>query len=379
MIDINKIREQFPVTKNLIYLDHAAVAPTHNNAVKIMNEYLDDLLNYGDRNYGKWFEKLELIREGMAHFIGAESDEIAFIKNTSHGISLVTGGLDFKAGDNVIIPDVEFPANVYPWMNLQRKGVEVKFIKTSSCEIPLDCIEAAIDQNTRVVSISSVEFSTGYRNDLKAISQICKNKSSEFGRKIYLCVDGIQSMGALNLNVKDLNIDFLSADGHKWFLTPEGAGIFYCKKENLDALHPISVGWKSVKDPLQFSRIKFELQDSARKFEEGSFNIVGILALGASLELFNSVGIDNIEKRILNLTKKALNALEQKGYEIISPREDHYRSGIISFKSDTGVEKLYQKLVENAVQLSIRDGRIRISPHFYNTEEEIYRFGALLG
>jgi selenocysteine lyase/cysteine desulfurase len=375
---IESIRTLFPVTRKLIYFDHAAVAPIHLKTVEAVNCFMEDLLSYGDRNYKQWHLKSEEIRSGMAEFIGANPEEIAFIKNTSQGLSLVASGLDFKEGDNVVIPDVEFPANIYPWLNLERKGVNVKFINTSGCEIPINCIEAAIDQNTKIVSISSVEFSTGYRNDLKSISQLCARKSEEYGRKIYLCVDAIQSLGVFKLDVKELGIDFLSADGHKWFLTPEGAGIFYCKESVLPLLHPVSVGWKSVKDPLNFSNIKFDLQDSARKFEEGSLNMAGVIALGASLELFNEFGIENIEKRILNITRRALEALQSRGYKILSPLDDKQRSGIISFEARQNVEEEYKNFIDNNIQISIRDAKLRISPHFYNTEEEVEQFKGLL-
>jgi selenocysteine lyase/cysteine desulfurase len=376
--DIEVIREQFPVIKNLAYFDHAAVAPVHLRTREALNDYIQDLLLYGDRNYAGWHQKSEEIRKGMAEFIGATSDEIAFIKNTSQGLSLVANGLDLKKGDNVVIPDVEFPANIYPWLNLERKGVKVKFINTNKCDIPLCCVEDAIDENTKVLSISSIEYSTGYRNDLEGISKLLEKKQQQYGHKIYFCVDAIQSLGAFKIDVKKSNIDFLSADGHKWFLTPEGAGIFYCRSENLDKLHPVSVGWKSVRKPLDFSNIKFDLDHSARKFEEGSLNMMGVVALGASLELFNSIGIEKVEENILNITYKAILKLREKDYIITSTVSNKYRSGIICFKPKESIDKEYQNFIDNNVQLSIRDGKLRISPHFYNTEDEIEHFDRLL-
>lgn len=375
---IENIRDQFPVTSNLIYFDHAAVAPIHLNSVRAVNEYLEDLLQNGDRNYGEWHKRSETIRQGMATFIGADVDEIAFVKNTSQGISLVAGGLDFQPGDNVVIPDIEFPANVYPWMALKRKGVKVKFVESIRGEIHFERIAEAIDKNTRVVSVSSVEFSSGYKNDLKAIGKLCVDKSHEYGHKIFFCVDAIQSMGAMELNVRDAQVDFLSADGHKWFLTPEGAGIFYCNKKSLDCLFPATVGWKSVDNPLDFSNYNFDLHHSARKFEEGSLNMMGIVALGASLELFNATGITHIQKKILKLTRQALDSMLKKGLTIMGPLEDCYRSGIICFKTSGVIEDDFKYFLENKIQLSLRGGHLRISPHFYNTEEEIAQFCSLL-
>lgn len=377
-IDINQIREQFPVVNNLIYFDHAAVAPIHIGSYNAIKEYLEYILHYGDKNYMIWHEKVETIRKGLAKFINATAEEIAYIDNTSQGISIVANGLPWRKGDNVVIPDIEFPANIYPWLSLKRHGVEVRFVQAVNGEIPVNKIAEKIDKNTRVVSISSVEYSTGYRNDLKAIGELCKTQSNLLKNKIYFCVDAIQSLGAFKLDVKEANIDFLSADGHKWFLTPESAGIFYCKKDNLNHLYPASVGWKSVKNPTNFSEIKFDLQESAKKFEEGSLNVAGIIALGASLDLFNSVGMDFIESRILELTKFAANKLIQNGYTLKSTEKDKYRSGIIVFNTSKNTEEVYKNLLVNNVQASMRSGNIRLSIHFYNTEDEITKFIEIL-
>lgn len=373
-ININQIREKFPVVNNLIYFDHAAVAPIHIDSCNEIKEYLEYILQYGDKNYSIWHEKVETIRTGLAEFINASVEEIAFVNNTSHGISIVANGLNWNNGDNVVIPEIEFPANIYPWMNLNRFGVRTRFIEAEEGEIPLENIERAIDEKTRVVSISSVEYSTGYRNNLKAIGELCKKKSEQYNKKIYFCVDAIQSLGAFKIDVKECYIDFLSADGHKWFLTPESAGIFYCKNDNLKDLYPTSVGWKSVKNPTNFSQIKFELQETAKKYEEGSLNIAGIIALGASLKLFNSVGMDYVESRILELNQFAVNNLTQNGYIIKSTQQDPHRSGIIVFNIDGNIEEVYKNLLKNNVQVSMRSGNIRLSIHFYNTKEEILRF-----
>lgn len=377
-IDIENIRTKFPVTKNIIYFDHAAVAPIHAATMERINEYLDDVLNFGDRNYKKWFDKSELVRKDMATFIGADQDEIAFIKNTSHGLSIVANGLEFKQGENVVIPDIEFPANVYPWMSLERKGVDVKYARSVRGEVPLESIESAIDINTKVVSVSSVEYSSGYRTDLKAISDLCKAKGEQYGHKIYFCVDAIQTLGMFKMDVKELGIDFLSADGHKWFLTPEGIGIFYCSNSLLNDLYPVTIGWKSVENPLDFSNIEFDFHPSARKFEEGSFNMMGIMALEASLSLFNSIGMENVQQRILTLTRLALDALQEANYDITSPIADCHRSGIITFKVKGSLEETFKYFIDNNIQLSMRGGNIRISPHFYNTADEVQTFKSLL-
>ena len=373
MIDVNKIRKNFPVTKNLIYLDHAAVAPLHNGSKAVLEEYTEHFLNQGIKNYTYWYEKTENIRENFAKFIGADSSEIAFIKSTSAGLSVFANGINFKEDDNIIIPDIEFPSNVYPWLNLQKKGVNVKFLNCDNGIIDTCILESLIDEKTRVVSVSWVQFTNGYKADLAQISKICRNKSNQYGRKIYFCVDAIQGLGALKLDVNEIDIDFLAADGHKWFLAAEGAGFLYCNKNILDEIHPATVGWKSVTNPLDFTNIHFDLEKSARKFEEGSMNLPGILTLGASLELFNKYGINNIENKILSLSKCACNLLEKKNIELVTINEDFCRSGIVSFKTKN-INVDFEKLVQQNIQLSKRGEVLRISPHVYNTVQEIENF-----
>ena len=370
MFDINEIRSNFPVVNNLIYFDHAAVAPIHSMTKIALNEYIEHFQNYGIRDYQFWFEKCEGIRIKFAQFIGAEASEIAFIKNTSAGISIIANGVDFIEGDNVIVPDIEFPANVYPWMSLERKGVNTKFLKTENGTIDLNRLSDLIDSNTRLVAISWVEFSSGFRNDLNAISELCKEKSRLYGRKIYFCVDAIQGLGALKLDLKETEIDFLAADGHKWFMALEGAGILYVNKNVIKDINPVIVGWKSVTDPLDFTYIHYELQKSALKFEEGSMNVAGIVSIGASLDLFNKYGIEFIEERVLNLSKYASNLLLKKELSVTSTQKDNHRSGIVTFKPDN-IDEVFLKLLAHKIQLSKRGESLRISPHFYNTEEEI--------
>jgi selenocysteine lyase/cysteine desulfurase len=377
MKNIEQIRSKFPVTKNLIYLDHAAVAPIHKDSKQAVNDYLDYFLNFGIKDYSIWAEKVESVRKNFASFINAEPDEIGFVKNTSAGLSIFANGLSLNTGDNIIIPDIEFPANIYPWMNLKNKGVEVKFLKTQNGIINLQDLENLIDEKTKIVSMSWIEYNNGFKNDLATVSEICRNKSQKYGKKIYFCVDAIQGLGAFKLDLKEIEIDFLTADGHKWLLALEGAGILYCNKKIINEIHPVSVGWKSVKNFLDFGDINFELQQSAAKFEEGSMNVAGILSLGASLDLINQVGIENIESKILELTAFAYEKLHAHGVKVTSIMDNKHRSGILSFKTNN-IDQDYKKLIDNNVQLSKRGDALRISPHFYNTPEEIERFVEIL-
>ncbi len=377
-MNIEDIRKNFPVTKNLIYLDNAAVAPVHSLTKKYMDEYMEHFLNFGLKDYAKWVDMMDLTREKLAKFINAKVYEIAFVKNTSAGLSIIANGIDFKQGENIIIPDIEFPSNVYPWLNLQRKGVETKFLKADKNGfLDYKNLEELIDKNTRLISISWIEFVNGFKNDLKAISQIIKNKSNEFDKKIYFCVDGIQGLGALKFDINDYDIDFIVADGHKWLLTIEGAGFMYCSEKVLDNVHPVSVGWKTVKDALNFTKINFDIRQGADKFEEGSMNVAGITSIAASMDLFAQYGMDFVEERVLGLSAYAINLFEEKGFNVVSCKEDKHRSGIVSFTTPD-VEEDFLKLVSNNVQLSKRGANLRISPHFYNTKEEISKLAEIL-
>ena len=366
-MDITDYRKLFPVTENLVYLNHACVAPLSARVVDRVETFLEEYREYGSLHYERWMETMEAVRGMAATLIGAEKETVAFVKNTSSGLSLVANGLEWQAGDNVITADCEFPSNVYPWMNLAPRGVELKLVKEREGRIHVADIEALIDDRTRLLSISWVEFVNGFRNDLKRLGALCKE------RGIYFCVDAIQGLGALEMNVEEFQIDFLAADGHKWLLAPEGIGIFYVSPRVMEKLRPSQVGWHSVVNPSEFLPYHFELRDDARRFEEGSPNMMGIFALGASLETLLEVGIGNIEGKLLSLNEKIAAGLEEWGAPLLSPRGDGERSGIILFAPPGGsgnVEGLYRHLSDNRILCAVRPGGIRISPHFYNNEED---------
>lgn len=316
--------------------------------------------------YDTWSQRIEQVRQKAAQLIGASPEEVAFVKSTSHGLNHVAQGLSWSGGENVVSYDHEFPSNIYPWKNLASKGVQLRMVGDKAGVIEPAELEKAIDANTRLVTISSVEFASGYRNNLKAISRVCREKG------VLLCVDAIQSLGALALDVKRDGIDFLSADAHKWLLGPEGVGIFYVSKELLDRLNPAYVGWHSVKNASQFLPYHFDLKEDAAKFEEGSHNLMGIFALGGCLSLFEEIGIDRIEKRIIEITDYLVTGLEKRGFKIKTPRDKlQQKSGIVLFESPGDPAEIVSKLAEKKIYITARNGLLRASPHFYNTEDEI--------
>ena len=371
-MNLEKIRQEFPVVENRIFFDHAKVSPLPKRVREVVNEFVQDASSFGTANYSDWMDKVENVRASFARLINAESSEVAFIKNTSEGISIVANGLDWKPGDNVVIPDIEFPANVYPWWNLKRLGVETRFVHAVEGRVLFDDLVAQVDDRTRIISVSSVECNSGFRNDLNRIGGFCREKG------ILFCVDAIQSLGVLPMDVKRDHIDFLAADGHKWMLSVEGLGGFYISKEALDKIHPAVVGWDSVINPLDFMNYDFTLRPDARRFEEGSFNTLSIQAFGAALSLFHEFGVDQIEQRIMSLGDRILDGLNKRDLKVLNSVIPGERSGIISFTGGMDLKKLSDFMAENRVLLTARDGMIRLSPHFYNSEEEIEEFFELL-
>ena len=353
-------------------MDHARVAPLPRPVQAAITAFAAEACEQGTAHYGEWLKEVEIVRARFAKLINADVSEVAFVKNTSEGLSIVANGIDWKEGDNVVVPDIEFPANVYPWMNLQRRGVEVRFVKAVRGRVPFEQITAQVNSRTRVLSISSVEFNSGFRNDLKRIGEFCKEKG------IYFCVDAIQSLGVIPMDVKEFNIDFLAADGHKWMLSVEGLGGFYISKRVLEDIHPAVVGWDSVVDSADYGNYDFTLKPDATRFEEGSLNTLGIYAFGAALALLEEEGIDHIEKRVLYLGDCILEYLRHSKFKILSSTEPGERSGSVCFAGEIDYKKLAVFLRERNVIVSVRDNFVRLSPHFYNTEEEIERFFALL-
>jgi selenocysteine lyase/cysteine desulfurase len=371
MKDMN-IREEFPVTENRIFFDHAKVSPLPNRVREAVNAFVKDVSSFGTENYSDWMAKVESVRASFSRLINADVSEVAFVKNTSEGISIIANGLDWKAGDNVVIPDIEFPANVYPWWNLKRLGVETRFVPAIDGRVLFDDLVARVDSRTRIVSVSSVECNSGFRNDLNRIGSFCKEKG------ILFCVDAIQSLGVLPMDVKRDHIDFLAADGHKWMLCVEGLGGFYISARALEKIYPSVVGWNSVVNAFDFMNYDFTLRPDARRFEEGSFNTMSIMALGAALSLFHEVGVVNIERRVMSLGDRIIEELKRRNLKILNSVIPEERSGIISFNGELDLEKFSDYAADNQVSLTMRNGMVRLSPHFYNRESEIDRFFDLL-
>jgi len=370
--EIQRYRELFPVCREWIYLNHAGVAPISLRVAEAVDGFNRDSLQHGYTQAARWHKRLEEIRNACAQLLGASPDEIAFVKNTSHGISLVARGLGLREGDEVLISEAEFPSNVYPWMALERQGVTLKKIPLRGSELDLDHLERLINEKTRVVSLSSVQYGNGYRLPLADIGRLCRDLGLKF------LVDGIQSVGAFPIDVVRDQVDFLTADAHKWMLGPEGIGIFYARKELLDQVEPQLVGWNSVAQPLDFDRIHFDWKPNAERFEEGTQNGMSIYGLGACVDLLLEVGVSRIAERLLALTERLQSGLQELGAELHNSRNPAHRSGIVSFRfpeDPDGKElpALERRLFAKQIYASVRRRCLRFSPHFYNTFDEMDR------
>jgi cysteine desulfurase/selenocysteine lyase len=367
-IDWQTFRDRMPVCRRWVFLDHAAVAPLSLPAQQAMLEWAGDQAENGVVNSARWSRRIEQVRGMAARLLDAETDEIAFVKNTSEGLGFVAEGFPWREGDNVVSVEGEYPSNVYPWMNLARRGVELRRVATREGRVAPDDIRDALDGRTRLVTISFVEYGTGFRNDLDALCELCH------GRGALLCVDAIQGLGALPLDMGRTPIDFLAADGHKWLLAPEGAGLFYCRKEHLDLLETIGVGWNSVVGADDYATIDFTLKPSAGRWESGSYNVGGIAALGGSLSLILEVGIENVARRMLELTDYLCRRIEEAGGTVYSSRREGEKSGIVSvIWPGADPVAVRHRCREQGIAINSREGRLRISPHCYNTHEELDR------
>jgi cysteine desulfurase / selenocysteine lyase len=368
--------EAFPILGAVDFFNHAGVTALPRAAADAFRIYATQAESTAYLAAG-WYASIDRLRHAVAGMINATAQEIAFVKNTSEGISIVANGIDWQWGDRIVTTQVEYPANIYPWMEIVRtRGCNLVMIPeetdaNGARAVPLEKIlEAAADPKTKVVTLSHVEYASGQRHDLARIGAFCRENGK------LLCVDAIQSLGVLPIDVQAMNVDFLSADGHKWLLGPEGAGVFYCRKELIERTRPLMVGWMNVIDALDYGNYDYTLRPDAGRFECGSHNVPGLLALKASVELLASVGAGVTAQRVRELTDRLIEALLLKGYSVVSPRDKWQWSGIVSFTSPTGKdhEQIFQKLRrEHRTEIALREGRLRASPHFYNTEQQIDR------
>jgi selenocysteine lyase/cysteine desulfurase len=306
----------------------------------------------------------------FARLVGATEDEIAFVTNTSTGLNIAAHMLDYPSGSNIVTTDLEYPSVVYPWLG-QRLNVKVRYVKNVNGEILLEDVEKAVDDSTVALAVSHVEYVNGFRHNLRSLAEIAHEHGA------YLIVDAIQSAGVIPIDVKRDDIDFLTAGCYKWLLGPAGAGFLYVRKELIEKFEPPFIGWASVK-PEVFDTIDFwdiwtlKLSENASRFEVGWPSVYSLVGASASLQLLLDTGISNIEKRVLALTSRLIEAVKERRLRLQTPEEPECRSGIVNFLVDKP-ERLVKKLGKKGIVVSARSHGLRVSPHFYNSEEEIER------
>lgn len=369
------LREQFPILATGLYLNHAAIGPWPRCAAEAMQSFAEENMRRGPAAYVAWIEREGALRRDLAKLIGAASErEIALLKNTTEGISTVAWGLDWRAGDNVVLPAAEFPSNRLPWMAQANLGVEIREVDIRAAEHAETALAEAMDERTRLLTVSAVQWSDGFRLDLQQLGRACKE------RGVLFFVDAIQQVGALPVDVEACHIDFLAADAHKWLLGPEGIALFYARERSLGQLTLRQQGWHMFEDPWNFQREDWTPARSARRFEAGSPNSAGQAALHASVGLLLRQGPQFVAARILENTNYLVTRLSGlPGIRVLSCRDANRRSGIVSFGSDSvSARVLNKRLAAQGVICAVREGAVRVSPHFYQDEQALESFVGLL-
>ena len=366
-------RAEFPVTDHWAYFDHAAVAPLPRRSGAAIRAWSEEQQVNGVVNWPRWEASLEGLRRDMAGLVNAHRDEIAFVNSTTHGIGLVAEGFPWRDGDNVVTAEEEYPSNLYPWMNLASRGVTLRTVPTREGRIRVEDLAAAMDDRTRLLTISHVEFASGFRNDLDTLGELCRSRDVAF------FVDAIQGLGPFTIDVRKTPIDFLAADGHKWLLGPEGAGLLYVRREWIERLRPIGVGWNSVTGSYNAATNDFTLRPDARRWEGGTFNMPGLQALAASLRLLHEVGLENVSRRILDRAEAVREIARSAGWTVAgSPLRDD-QSGIVPLTREGIDPDAFARSARNqGVALACRRGRVRISAHVYNNADDLNRLREIL-
>ena len=354
--------DQFPVLKHGLYANHAAISPWPLAASKAVAAFAMENAEIGAEKYSHWLLRETRLRKGLADLVNASSaDDIALLKNTTEGICTVANGIDWRKGDNLVIPADEFPSNRLPWHALTRYGVEVREVDIRATPEPEMALLERVDKHTRLISVSAVQWTDGLRLQLETLGQFCRQND------VLFFVDAIQHLGALQMDVQNCGIDFLAADGHKWLLSPEGIAVFYCREGVREQLQINQQGWHMVDEPYQFNRTQWHPSKTALRFEAGSPNTLGQAGMYASLGVLQEVGVQQVETYVTGNTLALSNGLSDiPGVELVRPFDPERVSGIVSFRpGKRNLAEIQQKLKQRGLICTVRGEAIRLSPHFY--------------
>jgi len=365
MMSIEEARSKLPVTREYVYLDHAAVGPLPNFVVYAVGSFTEDK-RYGGLFWNSWEDKAEKGRQVIAELLNARREEIALVPNTSEGLGIVGNGLDYKQGQNIVTSDLEFTSNLFVWQALCRRyKMELRTVRARSESLRIDDFRNMIDKKTRLVAVSHVQFSNGFKIDLKELCKIAHENEA------YVITDAVQSVGQMPIDVKHLDVDFLACSGYKWLLSPMATGFLYIRSNLLEAVYPSLVGYRSDDSPHDYSFREFEPAKSARRFEHGQLNFPGFAGMLEAIRFLNRYGIQRIETRVRKLTDRIIEEVSQsRGMTLLSSTEPNHRSGIVKL-SCRNPELAEKRLRRNRIIASVRAGGLRISPHFYNSDSEI--------
>ncbi|MDR3708665.1 MAG: aminotransferase class V-fold PLP-dependent enzyme [Capsulimonadaceae bacterium] len=369
-MEVNNARQQFRyLAKGLIHLNHAGVSPLSTPVANAMIEYIngmsEDAVACGAWAWRRYFE----CHDAFARIMGVDAQHVALTKNTAHGVSIVADGLKWEPGDEVVFADCEYPANTYPWLAQQDRGVVARIVPTrADGTIPVEDYASHISSRTRVIAVSWVQFATGYRSNLESLAKLAHDNGA------LLVVDVIQGLGAMPLNLTEAGVDIAATGSQKWLMGPVGAGALYVNPSVLDQIRLVNMGSGSVINALAFDPLGFTPKHTAQRYEEGTPNVTGGLGVKAAIEFLEHHGIDKISTRILSLTRQLMNGLWERGYTVLSPETDSERAGIVLFRhAQIANETIIAALAQAGIHVADRGGKVRFAPHFYISEEEIDR------
>jgi selenocysteine lyase/cysteine desulfurase len=372
--DLGHWLPEFPIRESCLYLDHAAVCPLPFPVAEAMRRQVTDQQLTGYANSKEWHNSELACRHLGGQILGCDSEDISIIRSTSEGLSLIAEGLSWKTGDEVLVGEEEFAANVAPWLNLKSKGVRViRYPQPDGRIDPADVADAITDR-TRLLSVSWVAFHSGWVAPLDALATLCRE------RNVLTVVDAIQGLGVMTMNMRALGIDAVVADGHKWLLGPEGAGLMAISSTLRPELRPAITGWRNIhREPGSFFLHDLEFLDNGRRFEPGATNTVGIAGLGAALDLLNNVGHEQVQARVEMLARLLTRVLLAHGWDVFSPGSGQAIAGIVAARpAKVASKEAAERLAQRKVVCSVRQGSVRLSPHFYTTKGELEAFDRIL-
>lgn len=359
-------RQEFPVTSHHAYFNHAGIGPPSRTASERAARVVALQSEQGSLGSATWQGWRESARRRAAGLIGAAEGEICFLKNTPEGISTIASGLDWRHGDNVVVPACEFPANIFPWMNLESRGVELRLVPVPDGIVTPERLAAAIDGRTRLVALSWVQFLSGSRIDVAEVGDLCERRGT------WLLVDGIQGIGVCPLDVRQAGIHFIATSSHKWLLAPMGAGWLYCRADLIDRIRMTDIGQSSVRPLDSYLDYRFELRPDARRFEGGVPAYTSIAGLDGALEVLERVGVPHVREQVEVLCTRLIEGLHAQGCSMLTPVDPAHRAGIVTFRHPQRTAAAIQEmLAKRQIVVVEREGWIRVSPHFYNTLDEV--------